>query len=179
MAKATRRDFLYLSAAGFGAVGVGASLLPFIKSMNPAKDVMALSSIEVNIKGLKPGQQKIVTWRGKPIFIKRRMPEAIQAVEAIPLRDLKDPETDKERFGKNQEYLVVVGVCTHLGCIPNQREALGAQSGPQANESGGWLCACHGSVYDASGRILHGPAPKNLEVPPYELLGGNTTIKIG
>ncbi len=175
MKQATRRDFLYLSAAAFSTVGVGAGVLTLIKTMNPAKDVMALSSVEVDIKSLEPGQQKITSWRGKPVFIKRRKPEEIKAVEATPLIELKDPQTDKERFSKNQEYLVVVGVCTHLGCIPNKREALGNN----AQEGGGWLCACHGSIYDASGRIIKGPAPKNLEVPPYELLNSNTTIKIG
>ncbi len=175
MQKTNRRDFLYLSAASFGVVGLGASILTLIKTMNPAKDVMALASIEVNITSLKPGQEKTVTWRGKPVFIKRRTPEEIKIVDAVPLKDLKDPQTDKERFPKNQEFLVVVGVCTHLGCIPGQREALSVNGykGP------GWLCACHGSVYDDSGRVIRGPAPKNLAVPPYEFLNNNTTIKIG
>lgn len=174
MVKTNRREFLYLSAASFGAVGLGAGVLSLLKSMNPAKDVMALASVDVDIRELKPGQQKIVPWRGKPVFIKRRSTDEVKAMDATPLSDLKDPQTDKERFGKNQEFLVVVGVCTHLGCIPNQREALGS-----AGNKGGWLCACHGSVYDDSGRIIKGPAPKNLEVPPYELLHNNQTLKIG
>lgn len=173
MQKTTRRDFLYLTTASFGAVGLGAAALKLINSMNPAKDVQALASIEVNLSGLRVGEQKIIPWRGKPVFIKRRTPQDIHTMDATPLKSLKDPETDKDRFGKNQEYLVVVGVCTHLGCIPGERKAM------RPGESGGWLCSCHGSVYDESGRILHGPAPKNLEVPPYEFLNNNTTLKIG
>ena len=173
MSTIKRRDFLYLSAAGFGAVGVGVAGLSLINSMNPAKDVMALASIEVDLAAMKPGEQKTVSWRGKPVFIRRRSKEDIKAVEATPLTALKDPETDKERFSQNQEFMVVVGVCTHLGCIPSARENI------STTEGGGWLCACHGSVYDGSGRILKGPAPKNLEVPPYEFLPGNTKIQIG
>lgn len=173
MAKTTRRDFLYLSAASLGVVGLGSAVLTLIKSMNPAKDVRALASTEVDITSLQPGQAKTVMWRGKPIFIKRRTAETVQKVEATPIATLADPQTDKERFGKNQEYMVVVGVCTHLGCIPNQRE------GMSAGEGGGWLCACHGSIYDDSGRVLKGPAPKNLEVPPYEFIADNKAIRIG
>lgn len=172
--KPTRRDFLYLSAAGFGVVGLAAAIKTLVNMMNPAKDVAALASVEVNVKALKPGEQKIIPWRGKPVFVKRRTEEEIKKVEAVPLKALKDPQTDKDRFGSNQEFLVVVGVCTHLGCIPNQRENLNNAEG-----GGGWLCACHGSVYDASGRIIQGPAPKNLEVPPYSLMNNNETLKIG
>ncbi len=173
MAKTTRRDFLYLSAAGLGLVGLGSSIWTLIKSMNPAKDVRALASVEVDISALQPGQEKTVMWRGKPVFIQRRTSEQIKAVESIPVSTLRDPQTDKERFAKNQEYLVVVGVCTHLGCIPHQREGMAAQEG------GGWLCSCHGSVYDGSGRILKGPAPKNLDVPEYQFVADNKAIRIG
>ena len=172
MAKTTRRDFLYLSAASFGVVGLGSAISILIKSMNPAKDVLALASTEVDIASLKPGQLKTVMWRGKPVFIKYRTPENIKDMEAIPLSTLADPETDQERFGKNPEYLVVVGVCTHLGCIPHEREGLAAKEG-------GWVCPCHGSVYDDSGRVIKGPAPKNLEVPPYNFIDQNKVIRIG
>lgn len=174
MIKTSRRDFLYLSAAGFGVVGIGGTLSMLVDSMNPAKDTTALASIEVDIKGLGLGQEKTVTWRGKPIFIKHRTKDEIQAVETVSIKTLIDPETDKERFGRNQNYLVVVGVCTHLGCIPHEREGLG-KNGEQLD---GWICACHGSVYDGSGRVIKGPAPKNLEVPPYEFINNNT-LKIG
>lgn len=173
MVKTTRRDFLYLTTASFGAVGLGAAALKLINSMNPAKDVEALASVEVDIQSLRVGEQKTIPWRGKPVFIKRRTPDEIKALDATALTSLKDPQTDKDRFGKNPEFLVVVGVCTHLGCIPGERKAM------SPGEQGGWLCACHGSVYDASGRILQGPAPKNLEVPPYEFMNNNATLKIG
>lgn len=173
MAKTTRRDFLYLTTASFGAVGLGAGVLKLIDSMNPAKDVAALASVEVDVKSLKVGEQKTIAWRGKPVFIRRRTPGEIHLMNETPLSQLKDPQTDKDRFGKNQEYLVVIGVCTHLGCIPGERKAM------KPNDAGGWLCACHGSVYDDSGRILRGPAPRNLEVPPYEFMPGSTTLKIG
>lgn len=173
MAKTTRRDFLYLSAAGLGVVGLGSALWTLVKSMNPAKDVRALASVEVDISALQPGQDKTIMWRGKPVFIKRRTPEEIKSVEAIPISTLADPQTDKERFAKNQEFAVMVGVCTHLGCIPNKREGMSAQEG------GGWLCACHGSMYDASGRVIKGPAPKNLEVPEYQFIADNKAIRIG
>ena len=173
MKKTSRRDFLFLTTATFGAVGLGAGALKLINSMNPAKDVEALASVEVDLASLRVGEQKTVPWRGKPVFIKRRGPDEIKNADATSLNTLKDPQTDKDRFGKNQEYLVVVGVCTHLGCIPGERTSM------NTGDKGGWLCACHGSVYDASGRILQGPAPKNLEVPPYEFTNGNATLKIG
>lgn len=170
----TRRDFLYLSAAGLGVVGLGSAILTLIKSMNPAKDVRALASVEVNIASLQPGQTKIVMWRGKPVFINHRTPEQIKEVEAIPLATLVDPQTDKERFAKNQNYLVVIGVCTHLGCIPNAREGMQAKE-----DGGGWMCPCHGSLYDGSGRVTKGPAPTNLPVPEYTLSADNKTLRIG
>ena len=169
----TRRDFLYLSAAGLGTVGLGSGMWTLIQTMNPAKDVRALASVEVDIGTLQPGQMKTVMWRGKPVFVKHRTPEQIHEVEATPLTNLADPQTDKERFSKTPEYMVVVGVCTHLGCIPNQREGMAAKDG------GGWVCPCHGSIYDASGRVIKGPAPKNLDVPAYEVLPGNKTLRIG
>lgn len=167
-----RRDFLYLTAAAFGAVGAGSAAWPLVDSMNPAADTLALASIEVNIGALQVGQAMTVTWRGKPVFIKRRTEEEIAEAKAVSVNDLLDPETDADRV-KKEEYLVVVGICTHLGCVP-----LGQKLGDVKGEHDGWFCPCHGSHYDTSGRIRKGPAPKNLAVPPYEFVN-DTTIKIG
>jgi ubiquinol-cytochrome c reductase iron-sulfur subunit len=169
----TRRDFLSLTATAMVVVGAGAAARPFINSMNPAADTMALASIDVELKDIQPGQTKTVMWRGKPVFIRHRTEPEIEAVKNINLVALRDPQTDAERFSKNPKWLVVVGVCTHLGCVPGERKAMNAQ------EAGGWLCACHGSVYDGSGRIIQGPAPKNLEVPTYQFLNNDTVLRIG
>jgi ubiquinol-cytochrome c reductase iron-sulfur subunit len=168
----TRRDFLMLTTGSLGAVGAACTLWPFVQSMNPAADVMALSSTEVDISSLGPGQSMTVMWRGKPVFIRHRTPEEIEKVRATPLKDLKDPEGDEKRIQKPQ-WLVVVGVCTHLGCVPT-----GQKDADNKGPYGGWFCSCHGSMYDASGRIRQGPAPKNLEVPPYKFLT-DTRIRIG
>lgn len=166
----TRRDFLYLTAGAMGAVGAGAAAIPFIKSMNPSADVLSESTVDVDISKIAPGKEETVMWRGKPIFIRRRTEEEIKDVRAIPLANLKDPEPDQARVIK-PEWLVVVGICTHLGCIPNPRSS-------QNPLQDGWLCPCHGSQYDVSGRILAGPAPKNLYVPPYKFLS-DTKIRLG
>ncbi len=167
-----RRDFLKLTTTSFGVLGVCAAAWPFINSMNPAADVMAVASIEVDVSKLEPGQSLTTLWRGKPIFIKRRTPEEIKEAQAVQLKSLPDPQTDQDRFGKNPEWLVVIGICTHLGCVPTERKNV-------TPSEKGWLCACHGSRYDTSGRIVSGPAPRNLDVPAYELLNNNTIIKIG
>jgi ubiquinol-cytochrome c reductase iron-sulfur subunit len=167
-----RRDFLTLSVVSAGVVGAGSVLIQFLNTMNPAEDVKALSSLELNIGDLKEGESKTVMWRGKPVFVRHRTENEIQKSKLTPLKDLKDPETDQERFHIDPKYLVVIGICTHLGCIPTERTNM-----QEAGNDGGWLCACHGSLYDASGRILKGPAPKNLEVPPYTL--DNGILKIG
>lgn len=168
----SRRDFLKLTATSVGIVGLCAASWPFMNSMNPAADTMAVASVEVDLKKIQPGQSITATWRGKPIFVKRRTEEEIKAAQSTPLKSLPDPQTDQERFGKNPEWLVVIGICTHLGCVPTERKNM------QASESG-WLCACHGSRYDASGRVIQGPAPRNLDVPNYEFLNNNTILKIG
>ena len=167
-----RRDFLYLSAGAFGAVGLGAALWPFVHSLNPSADVLALSTTEVDISLIEEGQRVTVQWQGKPVFIDHRPPAAIEESENTDLADLRDPETDEARV-VNPQYLVVVGVCTHLGCVP-----LGQKPSENRGEWGGWFCPCHGSHYDKSGRIRKGPAPLNLPVPPYEFVN-DTNILIG
>ena len=168
----SRRDFLYLATGAVGAVGAASFVWPLIDSMNPSADVLALASIEVDISGIAAGQGITVKWRGKPVFIRHRTPKAIEEARSTPIAELRDPQTDKERV-KKPEYLVVVGICTHLGCVP-----LGTKQGEPRGEYDGWFCPCHGSSYDTSGRIRKGPAPANLVVPPYEFVN-DTTVKIG
>jgi len=164
-----KRDLIKNTAYAVAGVGAVCAFLPFFDSMNPSQDVQALASIEVDISALKPGEEKKVMWRGKPIFIKHRTPEEIKQATDVANADLKDPQPDADRVKKGKEqWLVTIGICTHLGCVP-----IGGQG-----EYKGWFCPCHGSQYDTSGRIRKGPAPKNLEVPPYEFLN-DTTIKIG
>lgn len=172
--QATRREFIHLTAGAMGAVGLGAAAWPFINSMNPSADVMALSSIEVDISAIPEGQTHTVMWRGRPVFVRHRTQEEIKEMRAISLKQLPDPETDEHRT-KDPNWLVVVGVCTHLGCIPTQRKAMQSSSDPEI----GWICACHGSKYDYSGRIISGPAPKNLQVPVYEFINPHTVLRIG
>lgn len=168
----TRRDFLYLAAGAMGAVGAGAAVWPLIASMNPSAEVLALASTEVDLSPVAQGQRITVTWRGNPVFIDHRTPEQIAQAEATALDELPDPESDEARVQK-PEWLVVIGVCTHLGCVP-----LGQRAGQNRGEYGGWFCPCHGSHYDTSGRIRKGPAPTNLPVPPYAFTE-DTTIVIG
>lgn len=168
----SRRDFLYLTAGLFTGVGTALALWPFIDSMDPSADVLALSTTEVDLTPIEVGQAITVIWQKKPVFIRRRTAKEIKAAEQTPLADLPDPQPDSERVIK-PEWLIVVGVCTHLGCIP-----LGQKPTDPRGDYGGWFCPCHGSHYDTSGRIRKGPAPKNLLVPPYEFLD-DTTIKIG
>lgn len=168
----SRRDFLYLTVGAFGAVGTALALWPFIHSMNPSADVLALSTIEVDLSPIEVGQSITVIWQKKPVFIRRRTAEEIKIAEQTSEADLPDPQTDADRVIK-PEWLVVIGVCTHLGCIP-----LGQRSTEPKGDWNGWFCPCHGSHYDTSGRIRKGPAPENLWVPKYEYLD-DTTIKIG
>ena len=162
-----RRNFLFTASYALGAVGVGASVWPLIDQMNPDASVKALSSTEIDISDVKSGQTITVLWRGKPIFIRRRTQEEIHEAQSVNLELLKDPQKDQDRV-KKSEWLVMVGVCTHLGCVP-----LGNKG-----EFNGWFCPCHGSHYDTSGRIRKGPAPINLEIPEYEFVESNI-IKIG
>ena len=170
--KESRRDFLYLSSITIGGIGAATFIWPFIKSMNPAEDTLALGSTEVDLSNITVGQSITIKWRGKPVFIKRRTQEEILQAQNVDLNSLRDPITDKERVQK-PEWLVLEGVCTHLGCVP-----LGQRMSDTKGEFNGWFCPCHGSHYDSSGRIRKGPAPENLAVPPYQFLS-DTLIKIG
>jgi ubiquinol-cytochrome c reductase iron-sulfur subunit len=177
-----RRDFLYIATGMAGAVGVTAAAWPFIDQMRPDASTLALASIEVDIAAIEPGMSLTAKWRGKPVFIRNRTPEEIKAAQDVRIEELKDPmarnaniaadapATDDDRSaGKGKEnWLVMVGVCTHLGCIP-----LGQQG-----EFGGWFCPCHGSVYDTAGRIRKGPAPENMAVPVFQFIS-DTKIRIG
>ncbi|MEE8145147.1 MAG: ubiquinol-cytochrome c reductase iron-sulfur subunit [Kiloniellales bacterium] len=168
----SRRDFLYLLTGAMGAIGTGVVIWPLINSMNPSADVLALASTEVDISPVEVGQAITVTWRGKPVFIRHRTAVEIEEAREVDVADLRDPQSDDDRVEK-PEWLVMVGICTHLGCIPK-----GNRVGEPKGEFGGWLCPCHGSHYDTSGRIRKGPAPDNLAVPPYVFLD-ETVIKIG
>ncbi|MFN3960162.1 MAG: ubiquinol-cytochrome c reductase iron-sulfur subunit [Parvularculaceae bacterium] len=183
-AEPTRRDFIHLFAGATAAVGGIGVAAPLISQMNPDASVLALSTKEVDLSGLEVGQAIKVFWQGKPVFIRRRTPEEIAEAEATPLADLKDrlarndnlagkaDAEDKNRV-ENPQYIVVVGVCTHLGCVP-----LGTAQGEVRGDFGGWFCPCHGSHYDNAGRIRKGPAPENLLVPKYQFTS-DTAIRIG
>ena len=163
----TRRNFLYITTGTFAAAGSATLVWPFVDQMNPDASVKALASTEVDLTPILPGQSITILWRGKPVFIRRRTAEEITEASKVNLDELPDPEGDEDRV-QNPEWLIMVGICTHLGCIP-----LG-----QKGEYNGWFCPCHGSHYDTSGRIRKGPAPKNLEIPQYVFLDANT-VKIG
>ena len=184
---ATRRDFLYVATAATGAVAGGAAVWPLVNQMNPSADVLALAEVEVDIADIEVGSQLTVKWRGKPVFIRRRSADEIEAARATPLETLPDDHARNDNLGvadaaddnrtlapfgdaeNTGEWLVMIGVCTHLGCVP---------IGDGAGEFGGWFCPCHGSHYDTAGRIRKGPAPTNLPVPTAVFLDA-TTIKLG
>ena len=181
----TRRDFIHIAATAFTTIGAAAALWPLISQMNPDRSALSLASTELDLAPIQEGQAVTVMWRGKPIFVRHRTADEIQKAKAVPLSDLKDPiarvqdapdepATDENRTkaGKEQ-WLVMIGICTHLGCIP-KGQRLGDDRGPY----GGWFCPCHGSMYDTAGRIRQGPAPQNLAIPPYAF-ETDTKIKIG
>ena len=167
-----RRDFIVVATNSMMAIGAAAVAYPLIDQMNPAADTLALASIEVDLSSLAEGQAITVKWRGKPVFIRHRTADEIKRAAETSLDDLRDPEADADRAEK-PEYLVIQGICTHLGCVP-----LGQKIGEVKGDYNGWFCPCHGSHYDTSGRIRKGPAPTNLEVPPYAFIA-DTVVKIG
>ncbi|MBF0620600.1 MAG: ubiquinol-cytochrome c reductase iron-sulfur subunit [Magnetococcales bacterium] len=161
-----RRDFLLLTTGLVGAVGVGGAAWPFIKSMSPSADVLAQATTEVDISSISEGQMITVPWQGKPVFILHRTPEQIERARTDDNASMLDPESDASRV-KNPEWLVVLAICTHLGCVP---QPVGT------GDYGGFLCPCHGSHYDTSGRIRQGPAPENLPVPYYTYKDDSTLV---
>ena len=176
-----RRDFLYIGTGAFAAVGTAMAVWPFIDQMNPDASVKALASVEVDLAPIEEGQSVTISWRGNPVFVRHRTAAEIEEAKSVPIDDLPDqdarnanlpdgtPATDVNRVIEGKEkFLVMLGVCTHLGCVP-----VG-----EAGEFDGWFCPCHGSHYDTSGRIRKGPAPENLPVPPYSY-ASETLIKIG
>ena len=169
-----KRDFLKLVAASSAVIGVGALAWPLVDSMNPSSDVLALSSVEFDLAPVPEGQAVTVVWRGKPVFVRKRTADEVKTAEGVKLSDLIDPQSDADRVKSGHaQWLVVVGICTHLGCVP-----LGNKPTDARGEFGGWFCPCHGSQYDVSGRVRHGPAPANLAVPPYAFMT-DSRIKIG
>jgi ubiquinol-cytochrome c reductase iron-sulfur subunit len=168
-----RRDFLVVAANTFAAVGTAFALWPFIAQMSPDASMQAVASIEVDLAPVETGQAITVMWRGKPIFIRNRTKEEIKRARAVPLSELPDPEPDAERVKGKENWLVMVGICTHLGCIPK-----GQRPTDDKGDYGGWFCPCHGSHYDTSGRVRKGPAPRNLAVPPYHFVS-DSKIRIG
>ena len=169
-----RRDFINIAAVAAAGVGAAALVYPLVNQMNPSADVLALASIDVDISAIQPGQAIKTIWRKQPIFIRHLTPQEIQAANAVPLGELRDPQSlaDRTAEGKPQ-WLITLGVCTHLGCVP-----LGTAEGENRGDYQGYFCPCHGSHYDTAGRIRSGPAPLNLEVPEYEFTT-DTTVRIG
>ncbi|MFQ5438556.1 MAG: ubiquinol-cytochrome c reductase iron-sulfur subunit [Paracoccaceae bacterium] len=177
----TRRDFIYVATASAGTIAAVAAVWPLVDQMNPSADVLARASIEVDISDIEPGTQVTVKWRGKPVFIRRRTQDEIDAARTVAIADLPDglaenanrpgaDASDQNRsLDDKGEWLVMIGVCTHLGCVP---------IGDGAGDFGGWFCPCHGSHYDTSGRIRKGPAPRNLDVPIARFTDSNT-VKLG
>jgi ubiquinol-cytochrome c reductase iron-sulfur subunit len=169
-----RRDFINIAAVSFAGIGSVAVVLPLINQMNPPADVLALASTEVDISKIAPGQAIKTSWRKQPVFIRNLTPQEIAAANAVPLSDLRDPQTlaDRTKPGK-ENWLITLGVCTHLGCVP-----LGVGEGENRGPYGGYFCPCHGSAYDTAARIRSGPAPLNLMVPNYEF-NSDTVVTIG
>jgi ubiquinol-cytochrome c reductase iron-sulfur subunit len=165
-----RRDFIHIAALAAGAGAVGMLAWPLIDQMNPAGDTLAMASIEYDISKVEEGQQVVVKWRGKPLFIRNRTKEQIDAAARDDKEEMRDPQPDAERHLKDKpNMLILVGTCTHLGCVPTVG----------GGEYHGWFCPCHGSVYDTSGRIRKGPAPLNLQLPSPLTLLSDTKVKIG
>ncbi len=181
-----RRDFIHIATGTFLVIGAGAALWPLLDQMNPDAGTLSLATLQVDLSPIEPGQAITVVWRGKPVFVRNRTPEEVDAARAVEVSELRDPKVDlysslsdldatDENITKSghENWLVVIGICTHLGCIPK-----GNRPSENRGEFGGWFCPCHGSHYDTAGRIRLGPAPRNLAVPPYEFLS-DSTIQLG
>ena len=191
-AEVNRRDFLYIATGAVGAVGAALTAWPFIAQMNPDASVLALSSVEVDLAPIAEGQEIILKWRGNPVIVRNRSAKEIEAAKAVAMTDLKDPlarsenamsdapATDDNRtIAGHEAFLVMMGVCTHLGCVPQGDNPLKEFAVVEGSlKVGGWFCPCHGSNYDTAGRIRKGPAPENLAVPKYAYLT-DTKIRIG
>jgi ubiquinol-cytochrome c reductase iron-sulfur subunit len=168
-----RRDFINIAAVAFAGVGAGVIVLPLINQMNPSADVLADASTEVDLSAIAPGQAIKTIFRKQPLFVRHLTPAEVALADKASLGDMRDPQTLEQRTKGKKEWLITMGVCTHLGCVP-----LGASDGEVKGEFGGYFCPCHGSSYDTAGRIRKGPAPKNLEVPEYAFLTP-TSVKVG
>lgn len=169
-----RRDFINVAALGVAGVGATIAVIPLVNQMNPSADVLALSSVEIDVEKIEPGQAIKSTWRKQPIFVRNLTPQEIAEANAVDVSALRDPQTLAERTQEGHEnWLITLAVCTHLGCIP-----LGAGEGENKGAFGGYFCPCHGSSYDTAARIRQGPAPRNLEVPPYTF-SSDTVVQIG
>ncbi len=169
-----RRDFIHIAATSFAGMGAVAVALPLVNQMSPSADVLAMASIEVDISAIEVGQAIKTSWRKQPIFIRNLTPAEITDANKVAISSLRDPQTLAERTKAGKEnWLVTLGVCTHLGCVPQ-----GAAAGEVKGDYKGYFCPCHGSHYDTAGRIRKGPAPLNLQVPEYEFLS-DTVVKIG
>lgn len=169
-----RRDYLAIGAVAWAGVGAGVIALPLINQMSPSADVLAQSTTELDVSAIQPGQAIKATFRKQPLFVRNLTPKEIADAEAVPVSDLRDPQSLQDRTKPDKtNWLITLGVCTHLGCVP-----LGAGEGENKGPFGGYFCPCHGSAYDTAGRIRSGPAPKNLEVPTYEFIS-DTAIRVG
>ena len=169
-----RRDFLGIAAVAFGGVGIAAVAIPLISQMAPSADVLAESTTEVDLSAIEPGQAIKASFRKQPLFVRNLTPKEIAEAKAVPLSELRDPQTlDQRTKAGHENWLITMGVCTHLGCVP-----LGAGEGEDRGPFGGYFCPCHGSAYDTAARIRKGPAPKNLAVPDYKFTS-DTTVVVG
>ncbi|MCS6761492.1 MAG: ubiquinol-cytochrome c reductase iron-sulfur subunit [Candidatus Devosia symbiotica] len=165
----TRRDFLFVATGAVAGVGAAATIWPLINQMNPDASTLAVASVEFNLNGIESGQSVTILWRGLPVFVRNRTDKEVEEAKAVPMAELRDPETDEQRTKKGHEnWLIMIANCTHLGCIPTG----------ESGEFDGWSCPCHGSQFDTAGRVRKGPAPTNLVVPPYEFIS-DTLVRIG
>ncbi|WP_341808884.1 ubiquinol-cytochrome c reductase iron-sulfur subunit [Wolbachia endosymbiont (group E) of Neria commutata] len=164
----SRRDFITLTTCAMAGIGAASGLWPLVKSMNPSAGVLAMSTVEVNLSGIQEGHGVKVKWQGKPVFIRRRTKQEIEAARAVDAKNLRDPQPDEQRvYEGKDEWLIMVGICTHLGCVPVDHAT---------KDGNGWFCPCHGSYYDTSGRVIGGPAPRNMDVPDYFFPSENVVV---